>query len=292
MPNADETKPAAEREPQPAPGAASAEPQPFDPFCPECGYNLRGLTSERCPECGLSLEFLKRGESLIPWGQRRQIGRVRAYRKTAGAAAVRTKRFCRAMYRPVDYRDAVRFRWVTLVIASVAMLLTWVAFEVFGAGLWEEMAEDVAWWFPFILLACTLLAPIVLTGVPSDLFHDKRLSIEQQNRATILSTYGCAPLALTPLIPLVLGLIGILWRGQFPDVVTALCVFGAGLWLLALLSCALVFARIAQHTSLRVSRRWRVFGLTLLLWIVLGPALLFGLPLVVFWLGIVYYSIQ
>ena len=26
------------------------------PTCPECGYNLTGLTSQRCPECGTSVQ--------------------------------------------------------------------------------------------------------------------------------------------------------------------------------------------------------------------------------------------
>jgi predicted RNA-binding Zn-ribbon protein involved in translation (DUF1610 family) len=26
------------------------------PTCPECGYNLTGLTSNRCPECGISIQ--------------------------------------------------------------------------------------------------------------------------------------------------------------------------------------------------------------------------------------------
>ena len=26
--------------------------------CPDCGYSLRGLTSDRCPECGLVLDFI------------------------------------------------------------------------------------------------------------------------------------------------------------------------------------------------------------------------------------------
>ena len=25
---------------------------PSDPLCPQCGYNLTGLTEPRCPECG------------------------------------------------------------------------------------------------------------------------------------------------------------------------------------------------------------------------------------------------
>ncbi len=37
-----------------------AEPAPINDMdidCPECGYNLRGLTERRCPECGLVVDF-------------------------------------------------------------------------------------------------------------------------------------------------------------------------------------------------------------------------------------------
>ena len=27
-----------------------------DLFCPNCGYNLRGIDSERCPECGVVID--------------------------------------------------------------------------------------------------------------------------------------------------------------------------------------------------------------------------------------------
>lgn len=28
-------------------------------FCPQCGYNLTGLTSQRCPECGCPVKGLE-----------------------------------------------------------------------------------------------------------------------------------------------------------------------------------------------------------------------------------------
>ena len=34
------------------PSASTASSSADDLYCPDCGYNLRGITSDRCPECG------------------------------------------------------------------------------------------------------------------------------------------------------------------------------------------------------------------------------------------------
>jgi len=72
-------------------GTTTQSPYADDLYCPECGYSLRGLTSDRCPECGLRLDFIESAVSLIPWERRRELGRIRAYWQTVLMVLTRTK---------------------------------------------------------------------------------------------------------------------------------------------------------------------------------------------------------
>src|SRR2546421_12277382 len=81
-------------------------------FCPDCGYDLRGLTSGRCPECGLLIDEAALAASPIPWVHRRRIGRLRALYRTLMLTAVRPGRLAAAAAVPGDYPDAQRFRHV------------------------------------------------------------------------------------------------------------------------------------------------------------------------------------
>ena len=135
-----------------------------DLFCPECGYSLRGLTSDRCPECGLKLDFIESEVSLIPWERRREIGRVRAYWQTVFQVMCRNKMFCRAGYRSVSYRDAQLFRWVSILHAYATLLLVTGVVHVLHSDLIPGMADESGWWFIGLHWACVLLA--LLAVVP------------------------------------------------------------------------------------------------------------------------------
>src|SRR5690349_18858272 len=80
-----------------------------DLYCAQCGYHLRGITSDRCPECGLPIDHEL--TSRIPWVYRRHIGRVRAYLRTVRLATLNAKLLAAEVARPVSYSDAQRFRW-------------------------------------------------------------------------------------------------------------------------------------------------------------------------------------
>jgi hypothetical protein len=63
----------------------------FDPECPRCGYNLRGLERARCPECGLQFDWavliqrhVDRGAFLIEHAWRRRP--LRSFAETAWRA--------------------------------------------------------------------------------------------------------------------------------------------------------------------------------------------------------------
>ncbi len=114
------------------PGAQSLAPLPEGLYCPDCGYDLRSLTSTRCPECGFGLEAVRAGESQIPWTYRRELGRFRAYWKTVWLVLRWPKQFCLEVARPVSYRDSQSFRWMTVAHAYAAVLAgsaAWAAFD-------------------------------------------------------------------------------------------------------------------------------------------------------------------
>jgi hypothetical protein len=212
-----------------------------DLFCPECGYSLRGLTSERCPECGLLLDFIESEVSLIPWERRREIGRLRAY------WMFRNKVLCRAAYRPVSYRDAQLFRWITLLHVFVPLVFVLPLWHATSPGTLEDVVDEVGYWFVGLACVCVLLGLAALTGLPSYFFHPRYLSTELQNRAVALSYYGCASLALTPL--------------PFVALCTAMLAARIDSQLAALLGLAALFILILGLTALLVSRpvSWRSY---------------------------------
>ena len=210
-----------------------AAPAPEDvPFCPDCGYDLRGSGgSDRCPECGLTIDRERLGVSRIPWSHRRQIGRVRAYWRTVLLATFRTRTLAAEVTRPVDYRDAQRFRLVTALIASLTVLTVLIV----GVVVLEEnpfaeasRAYEGLLQLPFLparprpaglldaafpLIAGATVPPVVplgivllavmVTGVGSYWFHPRSQPVVRQNRAVALSYYACAPLAFLPVPALI-----------------------------------------------------------------------------------------
>src|SRR2546421_11397401 len=77
-------------------------------FCPDCGYNLHGIASDRCPECGFALDRDQLARSRIPWTHRRDIGRARAYLRTVWLVITTPRTIADEVARPVDFDDARR----------------------------------------------------------------------------------------------------------------------------------------------------------------------------------------
>lgn len=272
----------------------SANPTAYanDLYCPECGYSLRGLTSTRCPECGLDLGFIESAESLIPWERRRQIGRFRAYWRTAWLATFRPKRFCRAAYQPVSYADAQRFRWLTIAHAFAALLMVVVTLELLGAGLLGEAVEETGWWFVCFVGVCIVLALAAFTGTPSYFFHPRWLPVERQNRAVALSYYGCGGLGYA--LPLALVIVGVLVAiGSDPTELflstgIALSIF---VGVAVLLMCWICWSRMARYLLMRTGRRLAITWLMPMVLFAVCGLILLGLPAVAYYLALVYYSL-
>jgi len=180
-----------------------------DIFCPQCGYNLRGVESDRCPECGREFDRATLRVSAIPWVHRHEIGRFRAYWRTVWFVTARTKRFAEELWRPVAFGDAQRFRWLTVLnlCLSIPLIVAVPIVLEFFPSLKDPIVEEIVAmiWTIVAVGVALVLALVAITGLPSYAFHPQGLPIEMQNRAIALSYYACAPLAWTLVMALLLG---------------------------------------------------------------------------------------
>lgn len=208
-------------------------------ICSKCGYDLRGIASDRCPECGFELanQVLLGGE--IPWTYRRVRGRVRTFVETVNKVGVGGPWLARVIAGPVSLTDARRFWFITATITSLpliaAFVYAWVrsgdlvftmylpdpltpaAWNVFGVRATAFRAAVPAWiktellWpisaglsRPGVAIGLLWLLILLASGAPTYLFHPRHLSEAQRHRANAFSYYLCAPLVwATPLLIIV-----------------------------------------------------------------------------------------
>lgn len=170
---------------------------PAGVLCPECAYALRGLTGDRCPECGYDLTAVRSPHTQLPWTQRGDRGFWSAYWGTVRVVGTRAGHVAVEMVRPVDYRQALRFRWVTTLLAylppgGLALLaLFWLLFVVPPD---DRQRADHLWLFGGALLVVTgflIAVPALLTY----LFYDRRSDPAREGRAIALGYYASGPLA-------------------------------------------------------------------------------------------------
>lgn len=256
----------------------------YDLFCPECDYNLRDLPERRCPECGTDFDPTTLRVSRIPWVHRKELGFLRAYWKTVRLVMFRTTQFSQERCRPVDYRDAQRFRWLTILHVYVPVFVA--CAYAFGRALVRGEYEFDSRFLEAIIWStaqfCGVLFVVAMTGVPSYLFHPRYLSIEQQNRAVALSYYACAALALTPLT-CVLGLAS--WAMYDAMMIEA----GGTLFLLFACAAAaqilvywIAVIQLASRTSVARANHTIVVAVTVpLMWIFVGGTISVGISFVV-----------
>jgi len=215
--------------------SADAAPQRF---CPDCGYDLRGITSDRCPECGFKIDDASMAASPIPWVHRRRIGRARAFWRTLLLTTFRPKRLAGAAAMPVDYREAQRFRRWIIILTSLPFIAAILITRHFGAadaigsivqiysypsGYPGGVTPRFSWMDPaFCWSAGAILWPVLPVGVlitfalitaaPSYWFHPASLPIVRQNRAVAISAYLCGPLLwIALLVCAALGVMALMW---------------------------------------------------------------------------------
>jgi rubredoxin len=259
-----------------------------DLYCPECGYSLRGLTSERCPECGMSLERVEALGWQIAWVHRRRVGRWRGYWSTARRAAFRGNSFFRDVPRIVDYPDAQRFRWITVGIFAVTVFLIIVAYSIASQDVRDELA--VNGWFHGVRFIAGILGLAALTGLPSYLFHPRHLSTEEQDRAIAMSYYACAPLAFVSWTLPLYALATLFAMADRKD-------FDSPPWLAvgaSMIAVALWWLQLVRLGRACFRTRWakvRVALLVPLLWIFVGGLVVVGLPWLTLYVAALLYAV-
>ena len=152
------------------------------------------------------------------------LGRRKAFWRTVKLVCFKTAVIAGEISRPVSLADALAFRRAVVWCAFIPLALVTAASYIAGFELYERP------WYPgdaFGSIAMWVGLPVgwaglwlflyFLFGAQSYLYHPKRLTVRQQNRAVALSYYACAPWAylfIVPIIALVFG--GFAWLTDGP----------------------------------------------------------------------------
>ena len=175
----------------------------------------------------------------------------------------------------MDYRDAQRFRWITVTVFAVSALVVCGTFCILDGDVREDLVLNG--WFRAVEFLAGVLTVAAFTGLPSYLFHPRHLSVEAQNRAIAMSYYTCAPLAF---VSWTLPLYGL---AVARDLAFGLTYDGAPWLALAATAVALLlwWLQLARLGRSVFRRRWaqiRVALLVPVLWVPTGLLILVGRP--------------
>jgi hypothetical protein len=235
-------------------------PSEYDVFCEGCGYSLVGIVTDRCPECGRSYDPAELPFARIPWLHRRRIGRWRAYGATVWMILRHPRRFALELCRPVriSAADARLFRWVTLRLALICAVLSFLPVIILNQG-WrlsgvsvEQLIEPAI----VTVVFCAAFAVFLMLATDMPLFIWKGLPSRPPGELAPVHHYASAPLALSPLLAaLVVAAnvaIRILGDEQVAFLIGLGVTFAMGLLALLMWALSLVLMRVA--TGCRAGR--------------------------------------
>ncbi|MCA9244349.1 MAG: hypothetical protein KDA32_10365 [Phycisphaerales bacterium] len=257
--------------------------------CPQCGYDLRGQSTEVCPECNFNGEDWERRRFRIPWQEGRVTGRrgwlrgFRDYVVTTWLILGQPKQFASAVFGRISWSRAISYRRWTIVGATLSLWLSVVMLELFVYGKVHVrmLSREV------LIIAPTVATPLALwlfTVIPPEFFRarsGRHIQVRMnpagelgEERAAGLAQYASATLNvlwLTP--PLVLALPSwISWKDALalePWLFGGLLAVAAGMYGLRLLA----LARWSLHRGAARAMWGYVVGLalTLIMWGASGP---------------------
>ncbi len=174
---------------QPPSGAPVRAPLPDGLLCPDCAYDLRGLTSDQCPECGFNLAPLRRQESLLPWRRRTEIGRFRGFWLTLWVVSAHPRRLAIEVVAQQPLSEARRFWLIVWLHLTLVFLLgvTGAAVSIITA-VRTLFTETNAW----LLGGLAFVFPVwlwQLPGLATYLLQTHRVPEEHERRSAVLSIY-------------------------------------------------------------------------------------------------------
>ena len=177
--------------------------------CGGCGFDLRAATADRCPECGRRFDPGHLVDALIPWEQRKWIGRVRAYVLTVLMVLFRPGALVRKTERPVSLADAKRFRRVSVALAWAALLgAAWglrgwaVIHKPWQGDWWDDPIKVLVSPWSFGVLSLGLLLALAAMSLATAAFFGGSRDTPPGRRVRVMAVghYASAPLALLPIL--------------------------------------------------------------------------------------------
>ncbi len=240
-------------------------------------------------------------------------------------ATIGAKKFAEELARPVSYRDAQRFRWITVALTALpAAAILFGILTLIGLARLRQAAVFVftqstsdphPWAYDLVLpwaagAAWPVALPVALvlfvacaSGVHSYWFHPRSIPVVRQNRAVALSYYAVAPMVWLP-VPVMLLLASVcafsffelLWNrtmsnDEYQLVVLASCVsLAAVVALVSLIAFNLV--RLAAANENNLARTITLIACLPLAWLTCGAVTLFAVPWVVGYVYLVVDSLR
>lgn len=172
--------------------------------CPECGYNLTGLSAGTCPECGRKFDpaVLRKmrliGYGPIPiWDERGRRGLLSAYLATAATFVFRQRSFLAALPKHPSGRSAWVFFAINLALAAACGVAT-IAYELSVRQGIGNAAFALGVWLVSSVVAVYLVADLLddTPYRPATHRNDRRSHVVACLESVFLVPMGFAILAL------------------------------------------------------------------------------------------------